>query len=211
MLRDLLDSLRCPRPHAESWLVAMVHRADGPVLLDADLACPVCGAEFVITDGVARFDHAPPTAASEAVDPLRLAALLGVSEGLLPILLAGHQATAGAALAGLVPVPQVWLNAPGHATAPAGVYSAIEALARVPLGVETLAAAAIDRAHADPIMLESIVRAVRLGGRIVAPADTLLPAGVNVLARDAQEWVAEVTTRASGLVELRRRAPDQVG
>jgi len=211
MLRDLLDSLRCPRPHAESWLVAMVHRADGPVLLDADLACPVCGAEFVIADGVARFDHSPPTAGGEPVDPLRLAALLGVSEGLLPILLTGRHAMAGAALADLLPVPQLWLNAPDDAAAPAAAHSAIDVRDRVPLGVETLAAAAVDRAHAAPGMLESIVRAVRLGGRIVAPADTPLPAGLNVLARDPQEWVAEVTTRASGLVELRRRAPDQVG
>jgi hypothetical protein len=39
----------------------------------------------------------------------------------------------------------------------------------------------------------------------------VLPAGVTELARDATEVVAEITARASGLVELRRRAPDQVG
>jgi electron transfer flavoprotein alpha subunit len=45
----------------------------------------------------------------------------------------------------------------------------------------------------------------------VAPATSLLPTGVQMVARDAHEQVADVTTRASGLVELRRRAPDQVG
>ncbi len=211
MLRDLLDSLRCPRAHEETWLVAMVHRADGPSLIEADLACPTCGAEFMIADGVARFDAATPTGQGRTPDPLRLAALLGVTEGVLPVLLAGDCATAGAALADLVPAPQVWLNASGQGRMPSTPYSAIEVAGRVPLGVETLAGAAIDEAHAAPDMLDSIVRAVRMGGRIVAPAYTPVPSGVKELARDAHEWVAEVTTRASGLVELRRRAPDEVG
>ncbi|MFY7947713.1 MAG: hypothetical protein ACOVRP_00720, partial [Gemmatimonas sp.] len=80
MLRDLLDALRCPRPHDESWLVAMVHHAEGADLRDADLACPVCGAEFVIHEGVARFD--PPVGPPPAVEleAMRLAAMLGVTE-----------------------------------------------------------------------------------------------------------------------------------
>lgn len=192
--------------------MAMVHRADGPVLLEADLACPVCGAEFRIDGGVARFDEVVIPAASDPVAPWRVAAQLGVTEGTMPVLLAGRYAEAGAALAALVPVPQVWLNAPaGGSPAPEYPVSALLVEGRVPLGVETLAAAAVDRAHTAPAMLESIVRAVRRGGRVVAPADTPLPAGVKELARDEREWVAEVTTRASGLVELRRRAPDQVG
>lgn len=211
MLRDLLDSLRCPRLHEESWLVAMVHQADGPSLLEADLACPVCGAEFVVTGGVARFDRVTPTRIDAPVDGPRLAALLGITEGHLPILLAGHSAGAGAAVGDLVPVPQLWLNAPADATAPVVPFSAIEVIGRLPLGVETLAGAAVDGGHSEPAMLDSIVRAVRRGGRIVAPAATPLPSGVTELARDAHQWVAEVTTRASGLVELRRRASDIVG
>lgn len=219
MLRDLLDSLRCPRPHEETWLVAMVHRADGPSLLEADLACPVCGGEYVVADGVARFDALTPVTSDRQIDPqraapvdaTRVAALLGVTEGHLPILLAGPYATAGHAIGDLVPVPQLWLNAPHDASSPDVPTSAIEVLGRVPLGVETLAGAAVDAAHAEPAMLDSVVRAVRRGGRVIAPADTPLPAGVQELARDAHEWVAEVTTRASGLVELRRRAPDAVG
>jgi uncharacterized protein YbaR (Trm112 family) len=210
MLRDLLDSLRCPRPHEESWLVAMVHRADGPNLLDAELACPVCGAEFRVTDGVARFDDPVPARLGEPVHALRLAAQLGVTEGVVPVLLTGGYTSAGAELSALTPVPQVWVNgSEGNLRPVAG--SVIIVSGRVPLGVETLAGAAVDEAHAESEMLESIVRAVRMRGRIVAPAHIPLPSGVRELARDDAEWVAEVTTRASGLVELRRRAPDQVG
>lgn len=210
MLRDLLDSLRCPRPHEESWLVAMVHRADGPNLLDAELACPVCGAEFRVANGVARFDDPVPVLHAEPVHALRLAAQLGVTEGLVPVLLTGRYAVIGAELAALTPVPQVWVNGPEGAGRPVS-GSVITVSGRVPLGVETLAGAAVDEAHAESGMLESIVRAVRLGGRIVAPARAPLPNGVREVARDDAEWVAEVTARASGLVELRRRAPDQVG
>jgi uncharacterized protein YbaR (Trm112 family) len=210
MLRDLLDSLRCPRPHEESWLVAMVHRADGPNLLDAELACPVCGAEFRVTDGVARFDEPVPAHLGEPVHALRLAAQLGVTEGVVPVLLTGGYTSAGAELSALTPVPQVWVNgSEGNLRPVSG--SVIIVSGRVPLGVETLAGAAVDEAHAETDMLESIVRAVRIRGRIVAPAHIPLPSGVRELARDDAEWVAEVTTRASGLVELRRRAPDQVG
>jgi uncharacterized protein YbaR (Trm112 family) len=206
MLRDLLDSLRCPRPHAESWLVAMVHRADGPFLIEADLACPVCGAEFRVIDGEAHFDAASRAPRNDALDAGRTAALLGVTEGHLPVLLAGSYAGTAAALADVVPTTQLWLNPPSSLPAPVAPCSTLVAGVRLPLGVETIAAAAVDHAHATPVMLESIVRAVRMGGRILAPATVPVPAGLKELARDDAEWVAEVTVRASGLVELRRRA-----
>jgi uncharacterized protein YbaR (Trm112 family) len=211
MLRDLLDSLRCPRPHDESWLVAVVHRADGPYLVHAALACPVCGAEFAVVDGAAHFDAPEVVAHDEALDAVRTAALLGLTEGdTLPVLLAGSYAGIGASLAALVPTAQVWLNPPVGTAAPAAPFSALFVRGRAPLGVDTIAAAAVDAAHATPPMLDSIVRTVRPGGRVIAPAHVDVPGSLRTLARDAREWVAEVTTRASGLVELRRRAPDQV-
>jgi hypothetical protein len=144
------------------------------------------------------------------VHALRLAAQLGVTEGVVPVLLTGGYTAAGAELSALTSVPQVWVNGPEGNLRPVS-GSVITVSGRVPLGVETLAGAAVDEAHAETEMLESIVRAVRMRGRIVAPAHIPLPSGVRELARDDAEWVAEVTTRASGLVELRRRAPDQVG
>lgn len=220
MLRDLLDALRCPNDHEESWLVAMVHHADGPRLCDADLACPVCGAEFPVRDGVASFTavrrqtphpHEPGATLADDVEVLRLAAQLGVTGGMLPVLLAGRCTTAGAALAEYVDVPQVWVNGAMEAVERPPLLSCVEVSARLPLGVGTLSAAAVDAAHTTPTLLAGLVRAVRQGGRIVAPADTECPAGVRELARDDHVWVAEVIASASGLVELRRRAPDQVG
>ena len=80
---------------------------------------------------------------------------------------------------------------------------------RVPRLAEPSEAAAVDAAHTTPDMLASIVRALGQGARLVAPVTTPLPPGVRELARDAAEWVAETTTRASGLIELRRRASSE--
>jgi len=218
MQRDLLDALRCPGTHEESWLVAMVLEASGPTLLVAELACPVCGAEFRIDDGVAHFAGLAPLARHTPALPtepytsdmvLRLAALLGVAESPLPVGLVGRHAAASGALASFVSAPQLLIN--GGSVIPGPGVSRIVVADRLPLGVETLAAIAVDAAHATSPFLESAARALRLGGHLVAPAEAPVPAGMRELARDATEWVAETTTRASGLVELRRRAPDTIG
>jgi hypothetical protein len=206
MLRDLLDALRCPHPHEESWLVAVVARAEGPQLITADLACPICGADVAVREGIAHFGGAPAPASAAFPNAERLAALLGVTGGALPILLTGAYTRAGAALGGLTETPQVWLDAPPDADASSPWLSRLAGAPRLPLGVETVAAAAVDAAHARDAMLTSIVRAVRVGGRVVAPASIPVPATLKTLAQDDQEWVAETTTRASGLIELRRRA-----
>jgi uncharacterized protein YbaR (Trm112 family) len=218
MQRDLLDALRCPGTHEESWLVAMVLEASGSTLRVAELACPVCGAEFRIDDGVAHFAGLTSVALRPLALPsepytsdmvLRLAAQMGVAESQLPVGLVGRYTAASGVLASIVSAPQLLINSgPG---VPAPGVSRIVVADRLPLGVETLAAIAVDAAHATAPFLESAVRALRLGGHLVAPADAPVPAGMRELARDATEWVAETTTRASGLVELRRRAPDSVG
>ncbi|MBL0937284.1 MAG: hypothetical protein IBJ03_00205 [Gemmatimonadaceae bacterium] len=186
-----MDSLRCPAAHEESWLVVMVHDAVDATLLRADLACPVCGAEYEVRDGLAQFVAAAEPASTQAsarimhdLDLSRLAALLGMTESTQSALLIGaHDAT--------------------------GVQQASMQIGeRLPLGAGTIAAAALDEAHATPTYLAEAVRVVRQGGRIVAPATAPLPDGVRELARDETEWVAEVTARASGLIELRRRAPE---
>lgn len=234
MDRALLDALRCPAPHAEEWLVAMVHQADGPRLIEADLACPACGAAFGLRAAVAWFrassveDTAVATAPRAATgsasaaawepegqDADRLAALLGVAEGPWPVVLVGARAAAGAALAALVSPPQWWINpapvALGNAPHPPWLAGVLHSGPRWPLAARQAAAVALDAAHATPAQLAQAVRVLRPGGRLVAPAWAPLPEGVRELARDAAEWVAEAAGsppahEASPLVTLRRRA-----
>jgi uncharacterized protein YbaR (Trm112 family) len=232
--RALLDALRCPAPHAEEWLVAMVHQADGPRLIEADLACPACGAAFGLQAAVAWFrassvqdsavERTPraatgsaPAAAWETNDPDadRLAALLGVAEGPWPVVLVGARAAAGAALAAIVSPPQWWINpdpvALGNAPHPTWLAAVLHIGPRWPLAARQAAAVALDATHATPAQLAEAVRVLRSGGRLVAPAWAPLPEGVRELARDATEWVAEATgsVRAEGdgpLVPIRRRS-----
>ncbi len=209
--------------------MAMVHRASGSQLLDLDLACPVCQREFTVRDGMADFrfghaldghaldGHAPGAglqandSPATAPDPLRLAALLGISPDAgpmsRPVLLAGLQAAASDALHALIEVPQVLVNPEVAAAAEArGPISVLRVGNRLPLGVATLHAAALDTAHERPEFVASVVRAVRAGGRLVAPHSLPLPPGVRELARDEHMWVGEVVAQGHGLVELRRQS-----
>ena len=211
MQRDLLDALRCPVPHEESWLVAMVHQAVGLTLREATLACPVCSAEYSIVDGVAYFAAGEvPTHHAWDNDALvwRLAAQLGVGESTQPVVLVGAYGASSAPLAQKVAAPQLLVNTAGAPAAPGA--SRMVVADRLPFGVSTLAAVAVDAGHATEVMLASAARALRPGGRLVAPMHAIIPAGMRELARDDTEWVAETTTRASGLIELRRRAPHEV-
>ncbi len=206
MHRDLLDALRCPRDHEESWLVAMVARSTGVTLVDADLACPMCGAEFTVRESRATFGGAERVASEGQSAATRVAALLGAASGQSPLLLTGHYARAGAAIAELVDVPQLWLDAPADADANVPMLSRLYRADRLPLGIETISAAAVDPVHGGSQMLTSIIRALRVGGRVLTSTVVERPGDLREIARDSEEWVAETTKRASGLVELRRRA-----
>ncbi|MDF1506359.1 hypothetical protein, partial [Roseisolibacter sp. H3M3-2] len=85
MYLDLIDTLRCPRPHPPTWLVAAALEVRGRVMVRGTLGCPVCRAEFAIDDGVAVFDADGPAPAPALGGPpeelaMRLAALLGLTE-----------------------------------------------------------------------------------------------------------------------------------
>ena len=85
MLVDLLEHLRCPNSHADSWLVASALRTAERHILEGTLGCPTCGSEFAIRDGVVSFgrEDLPPSDAAHAdiqEDALRLAALFAAHD-----------------------------------------------------------------------------------------------------------------------------------
>ena len=232
MQRDLLDALRCPALHEESWLVAMVQRADGPILIEAELACPLCGAEYRVQQGEAWFradsgsiEHRSVSAAPARADVERLAAQLGVMGGLAPVLLSGRYASMAADYATLTGAPVVIITAAADETFTEHPAVSVLRIDRgLPLGASTLAAAAFDVAPevgpsdasasasaSASALLAQVARAVRVGGRMLAPQSIVpMPAVSSMLrelARDDDEWVAELTSATSGLVSLRRSPP----
>lgn len=196
MFLDLVDSLRCTRPHEDSWLVAVAERVEARYLVEGVLGCPVCATRYPVRAGIADFadgvtsapradpDGAPSPTADEAV---RLAALLGLDETPGVVLLAGGWARQLPRLHEMVPASYVLVNATPAADEPA--VSALRVGAVLPFAPRVARGVAID-ASAAPLLPEA-VRVLRAGGRLVAPADAPLPDGVRELARDARHWVAE--------------------
>lgn len=211
MFIELVDHLRCPRPHEETWLVASADRTEGRDILDGTLGCPICHAEYPIRRGVAWFsppDRAArpaPGAIAPANDPaaaMRLAALLELTDPGGFALLAGWWARHAHAIHDIAASHLVLLNPAPPIDAGSGV-SVLQAPDVIPLADATCRGVALDAAHADPTRTTAAARILRPRGRLVAPAWTTLPSGVSELARDAELWVAERDARPK-LVGLRR-------
>ena len=233
MYVELIDALRCPRPHPsgerDSWLVAAARRSDGRCIVDGVLGCPVCRAQYPIAGGIADFGDRPVEGvaahetSAEAVIPraslsaagmtakeqeraLRLAALLHLDTPGGIIAVGGTWDASLDALADLTDVRALVVE-PAHRYVPREPFGAVVGKG-LPVADGSLRGVALDEATATPARLDAAVRALRPGGRLVAPTGVALPEGVRELARDAEHWVAErtreVDTALSALVRLRR-------
>lgn len=214
MFVELVDLLRCPRPHEDSWLVAAAVRQHERHIVTGTLGCPVCHAEYPVVDAVADFGRAPaaPGAAlaiphrdegERAAEAMRLAALLDLTSPGGTVLLGPTWADCADALLALVDVRLLVLD-PLAAPPLREALSAVHGGGALPVAAGALRAAALDANVADDARVAAVVRAVRSRGRVVAPAGVPLPDGVRELARDERQWVAEREPAPSPIVPLRR-------
>lgn len=197
MLVELIEVLRCPRPHDESALVLAPSRTDARVVTDGTLGCPVCGAEFDIVDGVARFDEPATEHRGEQPDDetaIRLAALLQLADARGIAVLCGRFASQAAAVARLVSVRLVLVNAAADAPSRAAAASLLVG-ATLPFAASSLLSAAIDEG-VQPPLARSIVRSLRHRGRVAGPAGTAIPDGLLEIARDERMWLGEKNSAA---------------
>lgn len=200
---DLIESLRCPRPHDESQLVVAAGRVVDRRILDGTLGCPTCGAEFKIQDGITRFEipaRLTPATTPDAALGLRLAALLDLTDA------RGFAILCGAWGAQLDPIqrvsdtPLLLVNPPAdYGGEPAGVLLCGDVM---PLAASSVRAAALEADMSAP-QIVSAVRAVRPGGRVIGPTSLPLPEGIAEVARDDTLWVGERRATPS-LVSLAR-------
>jgi hypothetical protein len=206
MFIELVDVLRCSRPHEESWLVAVAKRMDGRDIADGVLGCPICGAEYPIVDRLALFDaDAPATSEADVVEvadgALRLAAYLDLAESAGLVILAGGWARYADELANLAQAQLLLLNPPPGVRLGGGV-SGIRAGDAIPVAAASSRGIALDRAHASRRFGTAASRALRTAGRLVAPLLLPAPAGIGELARDARWWVGEREAVGSAPVKL---------
>ncbi len=198
---EIIELLRCPAAHEPTALVTVANARLGDRLIDGALGCVVCGAEYVLRDGVVILGDAVAPSNTE-VDATRTAALLGLVEPGMRVALCG--AYAGVATALALEVGAVCLTVNASAAVQGGAdadHLVIGAASRMPLADGSLGALAVDAAH--EALLADAARVVRRGGRLLAPAGAPIPAACVELARDDREWVAEVTAAVSVPVVLR--------
>jgi hypothetical protein len=205
---ELIDRLRCVAAHEDSWLVAAATETVDRNIIAGVLGCPVCGAEYAVTDGVVWYasrraktaaDDADLTARTDADDATRLAALIGVDERGGLYALQGAEGRFVGALGLIESVQLILIDPPHGVAAPAIIRGAGE---RIPLAAGSLRGIALE--SAAEVMLDAAARALAPRGRLVAPADAPVPAGITVLARDARQWVGEAGAQSSPPVTLRR-------
>jgi hypothetical protein len=197
MFIPLVDILRCVNPHAETWLVASIERADDRFIIEGTLGCPTCLAEFPIRDGVVYFTETRPSTASTTPtdeDAMRIAAALDLTEPRMTALLQGTWGAHAQLVRGFSPAQLILLNPPAGTTSGDGVSVIVSD--KVPLAQQSVDAIAVD-ASFGPLdeAGATTLPALKRGGRLLAPASTALPRGFNELARDEEIWVARVDDR----------------
>jgi len=202
MFIELIDMLRCTRPHEDSWLVATFHEMRERDVVQGLLSCPVCTARYPITGGVAYFDELPGAGDNEADatmdDGTRIAAYLNLVEPGV-VVLGGTWSGAAAWVSGMGSTV-IALNSPRE---PDGYSSHVRSSDVLPMARETVDGIALD--SGVPGLLESAAHALKTGARLVAPAAAAVPTGLLKLAHDDRWWVAaRQGGGASGPVQIAR-------
>jgi uncharacterized protein YbaR (Trm112 family) len=207
MFIELVDALRCPVAHAESWLVASADRMEARHIVEGTLGCPVCRAEYPIHRGVVDFRREsprrlPPRTAPDPEQAMRLAAFLDLSDASGFAVLAGARGAHAPLVRAQVDTPLVLIDPPEDVEGEPGI-SVLRCDGELPLAAGAARGVAID--GGSPERVASAVRATRATGRVVASASTPLPDGVREIARDDTDWVGEREPLASPVVTLHVR------
>jgi uncharacterized protein YbaR (Trm112 family) len=209
MFVEIVDALRCPREHEESWLVLAAQRTEERHVLEGTLGCPVCRAEYLIHEGIADFTdrstkHGARASAMDALPPAdHLAAMLSLGDALGFAVLIGAWGARADALVETIDAPPLLLVEPPADVVMGHGLSGIRAGAKLPLA--TGAARAIATDALDPARIAEAARITRVGGRLVAPAASAVSEGARELARDEVVWVGERLALASAPVTLHVR------
>lgn len=208
MFIELIDLLRCINTHEDTWLVASFRQVTNRMVLEGTLGCPICSAEYEISNGVADFTggegvghrDADRAHASHRREELatRAGAYLDATQPGTTIVLGGLWAYAAHDLAEMADVRVIALNAPRGVEASERV-GLVHIGSRIPLAGNSAHGAALD-AWFSAAAIDEALRVVRPAGRVVGPT-SLAPEHGVVLAHDEHYWVAE---KAPEMVSLRR-------
>ena len=209
MFIELIDLLRCINAHDDTWLVASFNKVNNRFVDEAKLGCPSCSAEYWIRGGLADFSggvvlpecEEERKAASHRREELatRAGAYLDATEPGATIVLGGLWAYAAQELSTMAEDRVLALNPPSEVKESETV-GLVRVGSEIPLAAGSVFGVALD-AWFPAKIVESAVRVVRPGGRIVGPADIDAPSELSILARDDKYWVAQ---KAPEVIKLSR-------
>jgi uncharacterized protein YbaR (Trm112 family) len=190
---ELIDLLRCPVPHEDSWLVAAFTKMDGRFVRTGKLGCPVCSNTYLIIDGTARFE---PATSADAVlpapvaeeDVVRGAALLGLTKPGALVVILGSSAAGAAQLAEMTASRVIVVNPDLKIdeTERVGIVTAGD---RIPLADGSADGLITD--DSSSTLAAEAARLLKPGGRIIADAAASLGPRFHELARDDRNVVGE--------------------
>src|ERR1041384_8293219 len=100
---ELTDHLRCPREHAEAFLVLLPDRTEHRQVIAGHLGCPVCGWGVAWTDGIPDFGDAWPSEGTPPFDAAAANAFLGLDGPGGWVALAGNAGTLAPGLGEILP------------------------------------------------------------------------------------------------------------
>jgi hypothetical protein len=196
---ELIDLLRCTKPHDETWLVAAFNTVSNRFVVEGRLGCPTCSAEYWIRDGVGDFSggvslpacDSERAASGHSREELatRAGAYLNAIEAGATVVLGGLWAYAAHELSEMSDVRVLALNAPSDVKESERV-GLLRVASEIPLAKGSVLGVALDAWFPEDIA-ESAGRVVHPGGRVVGPAGSAVPSGFTVLAHDDKYWVAE--------------------
>ena len=201
MFIELMDLLRCPVEHEDSWLVAAFTSMNGRFVTEGKLGCPVCSASYPITDGVAVFGvgaGAPVSAPAGRPedDTLRIAAMLGLTRPGSVVVLEGGSADIASALGEIAECRIIAVN-PARRIEESEHVGVVVAGSRMPLGAASVDGIVITAGGGQAVA--EAARILRPGGRIVTGPGTEPGPRFNEIARDDRNIVAEKNPELIGL------------
>jgi uncharacterized protein YbaR (Trm112 family) len=201
---EVIDSLRCPREHNETWLVAAFNRMSGRFVVEGTLGCPECNASYPIENGIAdlridRYFTARVDVPRTPPDPelvMRTAAYLNLVNQAGTVIVTGGYNNAAPGIAEMTGYrtiaidPWPWLD-------DTEIVSSILADARLPFATSSIDGIALH----DEKFMHDVARVLKPGARLIAPSASDLPQGLRELDRDESLVVAEAI---GPLLTLRR-------
>ena len=209
MFIELIDQLRCINAHEDTWLVASFQTVSNRFVLEGSLGCPTCSAQYSIREGIADFSAGLSLPACEAEraaanhnreeHATRAGAYLEATEPGATVVLGGIWAYAAEELSQMAEVRVLAVNAPDGVKESDRV-ALVHVGSEIPVAPGSVLGVAFD-AWFPAKLVESAIRAVRPGGRIVGPVTIPAPAELSVLAHDETYWVAQ---KAPEVVKLSR-------